>query len=112
MATENEIYQKKKNKPIKNNLVKLIQIFNENNIGIIPMIYPVSKNNMIQISKSIKDFKKIEGLNIQNFPIENRYIINQNLILLIKGKRIELVLEKSEDGLLKIIYSSKKFNEL
>jgi hypothetical protein len=101
----------KKYKPLREGLVRLNSYLNEHEIGLIPMILPVTRQEIDNIAQTILGFNKLEKANIRKIPQENKYLINNvtGELLIITGKRIDLIL-KPENNFYKIIYNSGKLD--
>jgi hypothetical protein len=107
MGTKEEILLKSKYNPLRKGLEKLNSILNKHNIGLIPFIFSESREKIDNIASSLIILNEIKNENYDTIPEENRYIISNGIIRLIKGKRIELILNKTGENTYKVIYSFK-----
>jgi hypothetical protein len=108
MGTPDEIFQKKRNKPIKSGLVTLNEMLNKHNIGLIPMILPETRSKIEQIATSMNDMNNLDELREEHIPKDTRYVEMNGIIRLIKGKRVELIAKRSNNNTLTILYESGK----
>ncbi|MFP4567552.1 MAG: hypothetical protein ACLFN8_01275 [Candidatus Woesearchaeota archaeon] len=110
MGTREEItIPTRKYKPLREGLVRLNSYLNEHDIGLIPMILPVKRQEIDNIAQTILGFNKLEKAKIQKVPQENKYLINYETgeLLIITGKRIDLILNLRSDPI-KRVYDSGK----
>lgn len=107
MGTREELQkQKKKYKPLKGGLEKLNEYLNEHNIGLIPFFMPVSRKKIDEIATSILYLNKISDLEENRIPKENKHLINDDIIRIITGKRIDMILKRTGQNTYSVIYSA------
>ena len=110
MGTPDEIFQKKRNKPIKSGLANLNEMLNKHNIGLIPMILPETRSKIDQIAASMNDMNNLEELREEHIPNDTRYVETNGIIRHIKGNRVVLIAKRTNNNTLTILYESGKNN--
>ncbi|MCC7574552.1 hypothetical protein KO361_03085 [Candidatus Woesearchaeota archaeon] len=106
MSTRKELAEQKKHKPLQEKVIRLNNYLNKHNIGLIPMTIPETTNSINTIAKSMLHFNRLNSIEEINVPRDNKYIIDKNMLIIMTGKRIDMMLERTTHNSFSIVYDS------
>ena len=112
MSTKKELTEQEKYKPLQTKITRLNDYLNKHNIGLIPMIMPETNDSINRAAKSILHLSRLEKLNNEAIPATNKYIIDKNMLIIITGKRIDFMLERTTKNNFSTVYDSGELDNL